>query len=97
MYFYRQLGDLIGTTAARDLSAQLAVWHDAMVRHVRVAGSRKTERCGDGCPHDEAATLWSAARTIFGERATTLAFLRKHGTAGPRPLGFDRGAQETHV
>jgi hypothetical protein len=79
MTMYLHLGDQIGTIEARDLAQQLAAWHDAMVRHVRVAGPVRTSTCGEVCPHDDAAALWAAARTTFGRRADGLAFLRTHG------------------
>ena len=82
---YLHLGDQIGTIEARDLAQQLGAWHDAMVRHLRVAGPRRNARCGEECPHDHAAALWSAARDIFGDRAHELAFLRAHGLRAERP------------
>jgi hypothetical protein len=94
---YRQLGDLVGTPEARELAVQLTAWHDAMVRHVRITNSRGAGTCGDGCPHDEAATLWTAALTMFGERATTLAFLRRHGSRGVRPSGFGSDLREARL
>jgi hypothetical protein len=97
MHVYLQLGDLAGTADARHLAAQLAAWHDAMVRHIRMTGSRKAERCTDDCPHDEAAILWSAALSLFGERAHALGFLRRYGSAGPPLPGSDGGMREARV
>src|SRR5690349_24832870 len=97
---YLHLGDQLGTADARDLAQQLVAWHDAMVRHVRVAGSRRGPRCLDECPHDEAATLWLAAQETFGRRAHELAFLRSHGeraltTSGRAPAQPRHG--EAHM
>lgn len=83
MTMYLHLGDQMGSAEARDLAQQLVAWHDAMVRHVRVAGSRRGPRCQDECPHEEATLLWLAAREVFGERAHELSFLRSHGDRGP--------------
>lgn len=85
MNLYRNLGDRVGTLEARELAEQLMAWHDAMVKHVRVAGARRGDACGDGCPHDEAATLWSAALDVFGADASQLVFLRTHGSRMPPP------------
>jgi hypothetical protein len=79
MNMYRRLGDQVATTEARELAEQLVAWHDAMVKHVRVLSSRDDVRCGEDCPHDEAASLWTAAQTTFGARARELVFLRSHG------------------
>lgn len=79
MNLYLRLADQIGTLAARDLAAQLVAWHDAMVKHARVAGGQWSVRCGDECPHLDAPALWAAARETFGERASGLAFLQRHG------------------
>jgi hypothetical protein len=81
MNVYRILGDYVGTSEARVLAEQLIAWHDAMVKHLRVAGPRRGDACADDCPHEEAALLWSAAQTTFGARAGDLAFLRSHGQA----------------
>lgn len=81
MNLYRVLGDYVGTHQARTLAEQLVAWHDSMVKHMRVAGSRRGATCADDCPHEEAAVLWSAAQDAFGERAADLAFLRSHGQA----------------
>jgi hypothetical protein len=75
---YRTLGDRIGTAEAQDLAAQLVAWHDAMVKHVRVAGRLRSANCEDGCPHDEAVNLWAAALSVFEDDANQLAFLRTH-------------------
>jgi hypothetical protein len=79
MNMYRRLGDQIASTEARELAEQLVAWHDAMVKHVRVLNSRDDARCGEDCPHDEAASLWTAAQKTFGARARELVFLRSHG------------------
>ena len=78
MNMYRRLGDQVATTAARELAEQLVAWHDAMVKHVRVL-SRHDAQCAEDCPHDEAASLWTAAQSTFGPRARELVFLRSHG------------------
>jgi hypothetical protein len=78
MNIYRHLGDQIGTGEARDLAAQLVAWHDAMVKHLRVLSLRDDAACGEECPHQDAATLWTAAIGTFGARARELVFLRSH-------------------
>jgi hypothetical protein len=79
MNVYVRLGNHRGSAEARELARQLVAWHDAMVRHLRVAGRRRSANCGEECPHDEAAALWADARDIFGSRAQELEFLRTHG------------------
>ena len=79
MNIYRHLGDHVATIEARELAEQLVTWHDAMVKHVRVLGSRHDAQCGEDCPHEEAASLWTAAQMTFGARARDLVFLRSHG------------------
>ena len=79
MNIYRRLGDQIATSEARELAEQLVTWHDAMVKHLRVLGSRQDARCGDDCPHEDAASLWAAAQGTFGVKARELLFLRSHG------------------
>jgi hypothetical protein len=79
MNIYRVLGDRIGTGEARELAEQLVAWHDAMVKHLRVVGSRRHATCLDDCPHDEATLLWPAAQHTFGAGAKDLMFLRSHG------------------
>ena len=81
MNIYRRLGDQVATSEARELAEQLVAWHDAMVRHLRVLGSQDSH-CGEDCPHDDAASLWTAAQGTFGGRARELAFLRSHGQPG---------------
>ena len=83
MNIYRVLGDRVGTLEARDLAQQLFEWHDAMVKHLRVA-NHHGRGCPEGCPHEEAGGLWPAAMEVFGDRARELRFLRKHGGAYPR-------------
>jgi hypothetical protein len=84
MNIYRRLGDQVGTNEARELAEQLVAWHDAMVKHLRVLGSRHDASCGEDCPHEEAASLWTAAQEMFGARARELVFLRSHSQ--PRRL-----------
>ena len=96
MNIYRVLGDRIGTSETRELSQQLAAWHDAMVKHLRVVGSRPTLQCGEGCPHEEAAVLWAAAKDTFGASAGQLEFLRSHGQrrlASTLPSARDRAVE----
>lgn len=78
MNVYRVLGDRAGTNEARELAERLVSWHDAMVKHLRTIGPRPDETCADGCPHEEASVLWSAAQSAFGPRVSQLAFLRSH-------------------
>ena len=80
MNMYRALGDRIGTLEARDLAHQLVRWHDAMVKHLRVMNHHR-RRCQEGCPHEEARTLWLAALDVFGDGARALGFLQSHGGA----------------
>jgi hypothetical protein len=79
MNMYRRLGDQIATTEARELAEQLVSWHDAMVKHIRVLSARHDAECGEDCPHEEAASLWTAAQRTFGARARDLTFLRSNG------------------
>ena len=79
MNVYRHLGDQVGTNEARELAEQLVAWHDAMVKHLRVLSSRHDAYCGEDCPHEDAASLWTAAQDAFGARARELVFLRSHG------------------
>jgi hypothetical protein len=92
MNVYRRFGDQIGTTEARELAQQLVAWHDAMVKHLRVVGPVRTARCGEDCPHAEAAALWPAVQEVFGERASTLGFLRTHGRRSRTPIPASAGA-----
>ena len=78
MNIYRRLGDRVATHDARDLAQQLVVWHDAMVKHLRVLGVRRGAPCAEDCPHDAAASLWAAAQRAFGDGARELTFLRAH-------------------
>jgi hypothetical protein len=96
MNIYRVLGDRIGTSEARELAQQLVAWHDAMVKHLRIVGSRATAHCADDCPHVEAGVLWAAAQEILGANANQLDFLRSHGTrarASTRPIARDRAME----
>ena len=70
MNMYRIVGDRIGTRESRELAQRLVQWHDAMVKHLRVMKPHG-KRCGDGCPHEKARTLWSAALDVFGDHATS--------------------------
>jgi hypothetical protein len=54
-----------------------------MVKHLRVTAQRGRE-CPEGCPHEEARGLWSAAMDVFGHYAGELKFLRVHGSSRPR-------------
>ena len=78
MNVYRILGDAVATIDARALAEQLVAWHDAMVNHLRAVNMRRA-RCHDGCPHEQARTLWTEAVHIFNEEAGKLTFLRRHG------------------
>jgi hypothetical protein len=78
MNIYRRLGDQVATCEARELAEQLVAWHDAMVKHLRVLASRPDAQCGEDCPHEDAASLWTAAQQAFGTRARELEFLRSH-------------------
>jgi hypothetical protein len=96
MNIYRRLGDRVATNEARDLAEQLVAWHDAMVKHLRVLDVRQGARCGEDCPHEDAASLWAAARRAFGDEARALAFLRAHGQSERRsttPYLRDRAAE----
>ena len=84
MNIYRRLGDHVATSEARELAEQLVAWHDAMVKHLRVLGSRQDAHCGEDCPHEDAAHLWADAKRTFGAEARELLFLRSHGQ--PRRL-----------
>jgi hypothetical protein len=79
MNIYRHLGDRIATGESRELAEQLVAWHDAMVKHLRVLGARDYAPCAEGCPHEDAASLWTAAQEAFGVKARELVFLRSHG------------------
>jgi hypothetical protein len=80
MNMYRAIGDRIGSTEARDLAQQLVRWHDAMVRHLRVT-NHHGRSCPEGCPHEEARTLWMTALEVFGGEAMGLDLLQRHGGA----------------
>lgn len=80
MNTYQMLGEQAGTPEARDLAAELQAWHDGMVMHLRAAGQRGAE-CDDECPHSQAQVLWPMALAAFGDRASELVLLRKHGAA----------------
>ena len=96
MNMYRRFGDQVATAEARELAEQLVAWHDAMVKHVRVLGARHDAQCGEDCPHEEAASLWTAAQATFGARARDLVFLRSHGQLKRRTTAVqarDRAAE----
>jgi hypothetical protein len=94
MNMYRVLGDRIGTLEARALAQQLVEWHDAMVKHLREIAQRSS-KCSEGCPHEEARRLWSAAMQVFGTCANDLRFLRTYGGSRPRPA--NDAAIEAHL
>jgi hypothetical protein len=78
---YAWLGSRIGTSKAASLGDRLAAWHDSMVAHERrLRTARTDDACDDECPHMEARTLWAEAATMFGHRASELAFLRSRAT-----------------
>lgn len=81
MSLYRSLANAVATREALELAPRLALWHDAMVLHQRHAGSVPGPLCDEGCPHTDAAVLWSEALDVYGERAHELRFLRTHGTS----------------
>ena len=95
MNIYRRLGDRVATNEARELAEQLVVWHDAMVKHLRVLGVRQGAPCAEDCPHESAASLWAAAQRAFGEAVRELAFLRSHGQPMRRSTTYvrDRAAE----
>ena len=96
MNIYRHLGDQIGTGEARELAEQLVAWHDAMVKHLRVLGSRENAQCVEDCPHEDAALLWKVAEDTLGAGARQLEFLRSHGQrrrASTLPGARDRAAE----
>ena len=96
MNIYRRLGDEVATIEARAVAEQLVAWHDAMVKHLRVLTSREDARCGEDCPHDDAASLWVTAEAIFGARARQLVFLRSHARSRRQvtaPLERERAAE----
>jgi len=86
MNMYRVVGDRVGTPESRELAQQLVHWHDAMVKHLRLM-NHHGPRCLDGCPHEEAQTLWSAALHVFGDHAGELKFLQNHGSERSRHVG----------
>jgi len=96
MNIYRVLCDRIGTSEARELAQHLVKWHDAMVKHLRLAASDTMPRCADNCPHVEAGVLWAAAQDILGASARQLGFLRSHGErrrASTLPVAWDRATE----
>jgi hypothetical protein len=100
MNIYRVLADRIGTSDARELAQRLVAWHDAMVKHLRVLGSRSTSSCADDCPHTEAGVLWAAAQDILGASVSRLRFLRSHGERrreSPVAVARDRAAEWGHI
>ena len=52
------------------------------------------KRCPEGCPHEEARGLWSAALDVFGDRAAALRFLQR---SGAHAHGGDAAAVEVHA
>jgi hypothetical protein len=94
MNMYRVLGDRIGTLEARALAQQLVRWHDAMVKHLRTI-PQQSRRCTEGCPHDDARSLWAEALEVFGDEAGTLTFLQQYGAS--RRLTTGTAAVPMHV
>ena len=80
MNLYRTFANTVGTREALELADRLAVWHDAMVVHLR-RGRSHGPLCDRDCPHAEAETLWAETLAVYGERAHDLRFLRTHGLA----------------
>ena len=83
---YQQMASRIGTAEAVDLAAELAAWHDAMVKHRRTltntgADPDHHEPDDDECPHTVAPGLWTRAKAVFGDEAETLVFLKEAATA----------------
>jgi hypothetical protein len=72
---YRLLARRVGTDLADELANELREWHDAMVRHERLAGAGCDR--DDECPHVEAVELWARARKVFGREATSLRYLQQ--------------------
>ena len=83
MHLYKAAADLIGTPDARELAAELASWHDAMVNHLRAVRIRNAA-CDEDCPHERARTLWTAAVGVFGNLASRFAFLQAYGGPADR-------------
>jgi hypothetical protein len=96
MNIYRRLADQAGTGEARELAEQLVAWHDAMVKHLRVLGSRDDAPCAEGCAHEDAASLWTIAQATFAAGARELVFLCSHGQprrVATAPKTRDRAAE----
>lgn len=86
MNFYRQVANRVATPDAQALVDELSEWHDRMVAHVRAPMGSGFSRCDDECAHADARRLWQAVRSVFGEAARELEFLRRHGGGGtPAP------------
>jgi hypothetical protein len=78
---YQQMASRIGSAEALDLAAELAAWHDAMVKHRRALANTGGDPDhhkpdDDECPHTVAPGLWTRAKAVFGDEAETLTFLR---------------------
>lgn len=83
---YHAMASTVGSAEAHDLAAELATWHDAMVKHKRQlantgADPDRHRPDDDDCPHTQAPSLWGRAQAVFGEDAETLVFLRDAATA----------------
>ena len=96
---YALLGRAVGTSEAIALSERLAAWHDGMVSHQRrLRAGRGVDVCHEDCPHAEARVLWAETVTMFGERASELAFLRSCAVNAPhQPQESAGGVRETRT
>jgi hypothetical protein len=95
---YLALGSGLGTTQAVALGSRLSAWHDAMVAHERrLRTSRTQDACDEDCPHAEARSLWSEARTTFGDRAEALTFLRSRAAGSPGAVHARRRVVESRA
>jgi hypothetical protein len=83
VHLYKSAADLVGTPDARELAAELASWHDAMVNHLRAVRLRNAA-CDEDCAHERARVLWTAAVGVFGDVATRFAFLQTYGGPADR-------------
>jgi len=73
---YHHLASRIGTADAVTLGRELALWHDAMVRHERRLATGQRECDLADCPHADARRLWARAAHVFDPRASELRYLR---------------------
>jgi hypothetical protein len=65
-----------------------------MVKHLRVTAQRG-RKCPEGCPHEEARGLWSAAMDVFGHYAGELT--PRPGQAGVAGLRGHRSSRRRAV